>query len=332
MAGSKRIALVLVLALAASVAGCGDGDDEPKSAKKVETTEGKVKAPVPVALAGSTKPADPDAGEKVDFVKSPAKLRGPARQGASDLDVRPAPQRLAAKRNPQTALPTAEQAYEEFIQWVIPQINAFWVRETGRVSSGARYSPPGSLLSYDGNNAPGCFGDVSEDMSGNAYYCPSLLAAQSCQLVASNRRFCVGGDVVAWDRAGLMFPFFREIGGLAAALVLAHEWGHLAQARVFPEFAYTTTIRNELQADCYSGSWAREMKRKGYLDIGDFNQTLELFERAGGAGDAWLDPDSHGNQFQRIRSFTQGFEQGSKGCISPRFDSMLRRVGLDPEA
>jgi predicted metalloprotease len=129
-----------------------------------------------------------------------------------------------------------------------------------------------------------------------------------------------------------MLPFYRQIGDLATALVLAHEWGHLIQTRVFPQYAYTTTIRNELEADCYAGAWAREMQRQRRVDIGAFNQTLDLFESTGGSGDAWLDPDSHGNKFQRIRSFTQGFEQGARGCIAPKFDSMLRRVGLGKES
>ena len=165
-------------------------------------------------------------------------------------------------------------------------------------------------------------------MSGNAYYCASLIPAESCTTVSANQGYCVGEDLIAWDKPGLLLPFFAQIGDLASALVLAHEWGHLIQARVLPRFNYRTTIRNELQADCYSGAWALGMKRQGRVNVGSFNQTLDLFENVGGGDEAWLDADSHGNKYQRIRSFTQGFEEDVRGCIGAPFDATLRRIGL----
>jgi hypothetical protein len=323
-----------VLALAAlGAAGCGGGDDEkPASAAKVETTEGRVKAAVPQALEDSDKPADPDAGKRVRFVREPAQLPAPARREVSTLDVRPAPERLAARKAGAQALQEPDSEYDRFIRGVVALVDAYWRKETRKVSASAEYSGPGGLISYDGEHGPGCFGERGDGMARNAYYCASLLEPERCRVVASNGRFCVGGDVIAWDRSGLMLPFFQQIGALAAALVLAHEWGHLVQARVFPEFAYRTTIRNELQADCYGGAWAKEMQRQGRVDIGAFNQTLDLFEQNGGTGAEWLDPNSHGNKFQRIRSFTQGFERGATGCVATQFDRMLRRVGLGSES
>jgi uncharacterized protein len=334
---ARVLAVACVAALAATCSpGCGD-DDSSKETAKVETTKGRVRAPVPVALEDSDERADPDAGKPVGFVKEVAELPKPARRQVATIDVRPAAQRLKAKRAAEEA-PGGEAPaegpdadYDRFIKGVIPLIDRFWREETRNVSAAAEYTEPGDLISYDGSDGPGCFGQNSESAVGNAYYCPSLLAASACRIAASNRRYCLGGDVIAWDRSGLMLPFYREIGGLATALVLAHEWGHLEQARLYPEFTYRTTIRDELQADCYAGAWAREMRRQKRVDIGAFNETLELFERTGGPGDAWLDPDSHGNQFQRIRSFTQGFERGSAGCVAVPFNRMLRRLGLEAE-
>jgi hypothetical protein len=132
-------------------------------------------------------------------------------------------------------------------------------------------------------------------------------------------------------------------GEFAQPYVLAHEYGHhiqditgieadmrRAQQRD-PDQANALSVKLELQADCYAGAWALEMKRQGRVDVGAFNQTLDLFEKTGGSGDAWLDPDSHGNKFQRIRSFTQGFEEDATGCTGAAFDAMLGRVGLDRE-
>lgn len=319
------LVLTVVLAL-----GCGD-DGNNSADRKAEPVDIRIRSPLPEALSqGEEKPADRDAGDSQGLARRLSDVSAPARREVSRLDVLPAKQRQAAETT--AGAPGASDAdYDEFISAVLPLINEFWKKKTKQVVRRARYVPPGHLVSYNGSDSPGCDGDTSEDMSRNAYYCVSLIPADRCTTVSPNRGYCAGEDIIAWDTPGLLLPFYRQIGDLASALVLAHEWGHLLQARVFPRFNYATVIRIELQADCYAGAWALGMQRQGRVDIGAFNQTLDLFESLGGNGEAWLDPESHGNKYQRIRSFTQGFENDARGCISARFDAMLERIGLGQE-
>jgi predicted metalloprotease len=321
---------VIVAALA--VAGCGSGNGGG-GASTATVPEGKVQSPLPEAVSGdNTKPADRSAGSPVPQAPRLSALAPAARKQVAAMDVRPAPQRAAAAQG-SAAPPEASQAnYDRFVRAVIPLINSFWEKKTREFSPTARYEPPGDLIAYAGENSPGCAGETSAGASHNAYYCASIVPYDRCATPARNLGYCSGKDIIAWDEPGLLLPFYRQIGGLAAALVLAHEWGHLVQARVYPQFNYKTTIRIELQADCYAGAWALEMKRQGRVDVGAFNQTLDLFETIGGPGEAWLDPSSHGNKFQRIRAFTQGFENDAEGCVGAQFDAVLDHVGLGAES
>jgi predicted metalloprotease len=331
---SRLIGFVLVALI---VAGCGNSSHKtPRTAVKakqqVKTASGPVDTPLPEALnTGGGTPADRSAGKQVPLAPQASALGAPARKKVATIDVRPAAQRLQAQESNAVPPNGTNADYEQFVRAVVPLINDFWQQKAKRVSPGTRYQPPGHLVSYNGTDAPGCAGKKSADFAGNAYYCPVVIPPAQCRRVAPNNGYCIGEDIIAWDTPGLLLPYFREIGDLATALVLAHEWGHLIQARVFPQFDYHTVIRRELQADCYAGAWALGMQRQGRVDLGSFNQTLDLFEKIGGSGDAWLDPASHGNKFQRIRAFTQGFENDAKGCIGGRFDAVLQRVGLAPE-
>jgi hypothetical protein len=327
---AARMAALAVVVLAA--AGCGgDSGGGHAGSSTAPVPAGKVHSPLPEAVAtGDTKPADRTAGSEVARAPRLSALPPRVRKEVNAIDVRPAPQRAAAEKG--AVPPDAGQAdYDRFVRAIIPLIDGYWRTKTSELSPGAKYRPPGGLIAYAGEDSPGCAGETSAGASHNAYYCPSVVPYEQCSRPAPNLGYCVGKDIIAWDEPGLLLPFYQQIGGLAAALVIAHEWGHLAQARLYPRFNYRTTIRIELQADCFSGAWAHEMERRHLVDISVFNQTLDLFESIGGPGEAWLDPDSHGNKFQRIRAFTQGFENDARGCVGRRFDGVLQHVGLGQE-
>src|SRR4029078_7988009 len=140
---------------------------------------------------------------------------------------------------PGASLEPSELDFQKFLQAIPVLIQGFWERKTSEIDETATYDPPGHLVAYHGaEDVPGCFGERSEDMIGNAYYCASLHAGDQCTSVSKNESYCLGDDIIAWDETGLMFPLYRDVGDLATALVLAHEWGHLVQARVLPHYAY----------------------------------------------------------------------------------------------
>lgn len=323
--------MALVLTSLVAV-GCGD-DGPTAGTRTTKPVSSRVRTPLPEALSqGKSEPSDPQAGSRLPLARRMSNVPAPARHEVAALTVRPAAQRLSEGRSGAGTTGGPDADYDQFVHGVLPLINNFWQKKTKEVVASTAYRPPGHLVEYSGSDSPGCIGEKSRDMSGNAYYCASVIPPDRCTTVSANQGYCVGEDVIAWDKPGLLLPFFRQIGDLAGALVLAHEWGHLIQARVFPQFNYKTAIRTELQADCYAGAWALGMKRQGRVNVGSFNQTLDLFENVGGGDEAWLDQDSHGNKYQRIRSFTQGFEEDARGCIGAPFDATLERIGLGKES
>ena len=140
------------------------------------------------------------------------------------------------------------------------------------------------------------------------------------------------------ERAYLDTDFFvtmeRRLGAggdFAAAYVIAHEVAHhiqnelgiLPQANRARATASQTesnaiSVRIELQADCYSGIWARFAgDRFGVLEPGDFEEALNA---ARAIGDDTLQRNAgqrvrphtftHGTSEQRQRWFTRGYETG----------------------
>ncbi|MEM6387206.1 MAG: neutral zinc metallopeptidase [Pseudomonadota bacterium] len=120
-------------------------------------------------------------------------------------------------------------------------------------------------------------------------------------------------------------------GDFAAAYVVAHEVAHHVQqelgilgqanqirARVSSEEGNAISVRIELQADCYSGVWARlAQARFGSLERGDIAEAMNAAKRI---GDDTLQRNAgripqphtftHGTSEQRQRWFARGYETG----------------------
>lgn len=121
----------------------------------------------------------------------------------------------------------------------------------------------------------------------------------------------------------------HQAGDFAQAYVIAHEVGHhvqtllgisqqvrQAQASSNQKTANLLSVRQELQADCFAGLWARHNQdRTGFLQEGDIEEALDAAEKI---GDDYLQhkahghtvPDSftHGTSQQRQRWFYRGFQ------------------------
>jgi predicted metalloprotease len=120
---------------------------------------------------------------------------------------------------------------------------------------------------------------------------------------------------------------FRAPGDFAQAYVIAHEVGHHVQnlTGTFQKMRQgdnRTSVRMELQADCYAGVWGRHAANANLLDPGDVEEALTA---ATAIGDDRLQkqtqgvvvPDSftHGSSAQRVRWFKAGMEGGRpKDC------------------
>ena len=145
--------------------------------------------------------------------------------------------------------------------------------------------------------------------------------------------YCPGDQKVYLD-TDFFVTMQRQLGAggdFAAAYVVAHEIAHHVQdelgilgqanrirAQSSPERANEISVRIELQADCYSGIWAREAAAKfGSVERGDIAEAMNAAKQI---GDDTLQriagrvPQphtfTHGTSAQRQRWFATGYESG----------------------
>ena len=139
------------------------------------------------------------------------------------------------------------------------------------------------------------------------------------------------------EKLYLDLSFFRELqtrfrapGDFAQAYVIAHEVGHhvqkltgtfmqveAARERGSRAQVNQTSVRLELQADCYAGVWGQHAGMMNQLESGDVAEALNA---ATAIGDDRLQkqtqgrvvPESftHGSSEQRLRWFKRGLDSG----------------------
>jgi predicted metalloprotease len=139
------------------------------------------------------------------------------------------------------------------------------------------------------------------------------------------------------EHAYIDLSFYRELkqrfgapGDFAQAYVLAHEIGHHLQKLIgddprSPASAGSlrghrrneTSVRTELQADCFAGVWGHAAAGRQLLEAGDLEEALTA---ATAIGDDRLqhqagrevNPETftHGTSAQRVRWFRAGFDRG----------------------
>jgi uncharacterized protein len=146
--------------------------------------------------------------------------------------------------------------------------------------------------------------------------------------------YCPGDRQVYID-----LSFFQEMerrlgggGQFAEAYVIAHEVGHHIQTLTGVSQRVNEArrrgenitgdggllVRQELQADCYSGVWAHHAQRRHeWLEPGDIEQALNTASAIGDdrlqkqtQGTVVPDSFSHGTSAQRVRWFRAGFDHG----------------------
>ena len=215
--------------------------------------------------------------------------------------------------NPHTesrAVPKGAPADEtgQFAARVLGSTEAVW----GKIlrQSNAQYRPP-TLVLYDGQVRSAC--GTGQSAMG-PFYCPND------------------------EKLYLDLAFFRDLqarfkapGDFAQAYVIAHEVGHHIQKltgkltespRGGESGANGTSVRMELQADCYAGVWGHFAATMNQLDPGD---AAEALAAATAIGDDRLQKQSqgrvvpesftHGTSEQRVRWFKRGMDSGSpKEC------------------
>ena len=136
------------------------------------------------------------------------------------------------------------------------------------------------------------------------------------------------------EHAYIDLSFYKELrarfgapGDFAQAYVLAHELGHHLQKLLgieqrmssfhSGETRNASSVRLELQADCYAGVWGNAAQGKNLLEQGDLEEALTA---ASAIGDDRLEKQAgvdvnpetftHGTSAQRVKWFRRGFASG----------------------
>ncbi|HEU5308894.1 MAG TPA: neutral zinc metallopeptidase [Acidimicrobiia bacterium] len=137
--------------------------------------------------------------------------------------------------------------------------------------------------------------------------------------VAGNAFYCSNGDFVAYDEQGLLPKLRDNFGEFAVGLVFAHELGHAVQARV--GYQPSATVYMEQQADCFAGAWAQHVADSEdanvHLSSSDLDTALAgLLTLSDPSGIDGSQDGAHGNGFDRVGAFQDGYEGGAKTCAA----------------
>jgi predicted metalloprotease len=211
----------------------------------------------------------------------------------------------ATVSQPDTARDASEKPLVQFISFVLDDTQNNWAQilpqQTGRQYHHAK------LVLYRDATQSACGGAQSAT---GPFYCP--------------------GDEKVYIDLGFYDELNRRFGApgqFAQAYVLAHEIGHHVQNILGIEQkaqqgamrgANSSSVKLELQADCFAGIWAHSTQQRGLLEQGDVQSALGA---AAAVGDDRLQkmqtgrvsPDSftHGTSQERMAWFNKGFSTGS---------------------
>ena len=133
------------------------------------------------------------------------------------------------------------------------------------------------------------------------------VAAGACggELGDNAAAYCPGDDTI-YISERFASGFGNEIGDFAVAFIVAHEYGHQIQHELGLFERGLPTVRMELQADCFAGTWARSAEDR--LEEGDIQEALNT---ALAVGDYQTGAEGHhGTPEQRKEAWTRGFEAG----------------------
>lgn len=190
--------------------------------------------------------------------------------------------------------------YEVFTKRVLGSNNDVWASIFG--GRGLTYQEPKLVL----------FRDVTQSACGGAmgaygpHYCPED------QTIYLDERFF----------ADLEKQYGGNSSDVAQAYVISHEVGHHVQ-NLTGELSSglandnETSIKQELQSDCYAGVWMYSLTRTAVLEPGEIRQAIEAAAAVGDdniqkKSQGYTTPENwtHGSSKQRVDWFTKGYESG----------------------
>jgi uncharacterized protein len=189
--------------------------------------------------------------------------------------------------------------YEVFAATVLGSNNETWKNIFAQ--SNQIYTEP-KLVLFRGATQSACGGATSDT---GPHYCP---LDQTIYL-----------DETFFDE--LRTRFKAKGGDVAEAYVISHEVAHHVQnllGNIDDARDNGTSIRTELQADCFAGLWAHSISHLNVFEPGEINEAIDAAAAVGddriqSAITGRVNPESwtHGSSEQRVSWFNRGFETGS---------------------
>lgn len=133
------------------------------------------------------------------------------------------------------------------------------------------------------------------------------------ETVLNNAEYCFGDKAVYLD-SGLLQTKLSSFGDFASAVIIAHEIGHHIQDLLGLHQVFQ--IDNELQADCFAGSWIGSAGARGLLNPDDNQEAASsLFSLGDPAGFPWFNSQAHGTPQLRVQDFRIGLLNGAEHCF-----------------
>ncbi len=225
------------------------------------------------------------------------------------VDLTPLLQGTAPQTSTRAPVTAADQEAAEFVSVALADTEVVWA-SIFEQQLGRRYNPAVLVLYKEVTQSP-CGG---ANGATGPFYCPldEKVYLDTSFFTTLSQRLGARGD-------------------FAAAYVVAHEVAHHVQnelgilgetqrlrARVSKVESNAISVRTELQADCFSGIWARYAKDAlGTLDPGDVEEAMNAAKQIGDdtlQRNAGRVPQphtfSHGTSAQRQEWFARGFQTG----------------------
>jgi predicted metalloprotease len=201
---------------------------------------------------------------------------------------------------------------------IVKDVEKFWRESFPANFNGKPWEElKGGYYSVDSSDpkapTPPCI-DQASDIEGNAFYCPTA-------------------DSMAWDRATLLPVLKDHFGEAAVMVVLAHEMGHAVQRRagITPSAERANpqkypTILLEAQADCYAGTFVKWVTQNKADRLRIANNALDpaleaLVSFRDPVGTNQAAQGAHGDAFDRVSAFQDGFDKGPKLCAGMTVDN-----------